>query len=357
MVELENFEDLYTEIKNNVDSSDKNVSTIYAFNGTGKTRLSKKFNSLNNGETDEIKVLCYNAFLEDLFSWDNENFILTLNASWELKLIRDEGLGDEISKTFQRILNSKIEPEIELETGKIHFQIPTDGTGENIKISKGEESMFIWSVFHTILERIILILKDKKEDRSINIFDNLEYILIDDPVSSFDDNKIINLAMELIKVIKSDKEKNIDFLITTHHALFFNIFFNKFKTKNKFKHYILSKNKTKFNLTVQGNDTPFNYHLLVKNEIQNAVDNETKLNKYHFNLFRGLMEKTSNFLGIGYWGDCINKKNPDRDILIKTIDSYSHCKFSDLEYENLTEDEKNMFKESFESFIKEYKFN
>ena len=61
------------------------VQLIYAFNGTGKTRLSREFKQLiapkaNGGEGDEEvdqsdlsrnKILYYNAFTEDLFFWDN----------------------------------------------------------------------------------------------------------------------------------------------------------------------------------------------------------------------------------------------------------------------------------------------
>lgn len=62
------------------------VQLIYAFNGTGKTRLSREFKQLiapkaNGGDGDEEadqpelsrhKILYYNAFTEDLFYWDND---------------------------------------------------------------------------------------------------------------------------------------------------------------------------------------------------------------------------------------------------------------------------------------------
>ena len=57
------------------------VQLIYAFNGTGKTRLSKEFKGLiaPKIETEDdliqpsrTKILYYNAFTEDLFSWDND---------------------------------------------------------------------------------------------------------------------------------------------------------------------------------------------------------------------------------------------------------------------------------------------
>lgn len=63
------------EIAQKIKDSNKKVTLLYAFNATGKTRLSMEFKNLvNNLEDDEeIKhVVYYNAFTEDLFSWDND---------------------------------------------------------------------------------------------------------------------------------------------------------------------------------------------------------------------------------------------------------------------------------------------
>ena len=64
---------------------------LYAFNGTGKTRLSAAFKDLGKvvDENDEVQsrdTLYFNAFTEDLFSWDNdlendEHRTLKLNAA------------------------------------------------------------------------------------------------------------------------------------------------------------------------------------------------------------------------------------------------------------------------------------
>ena len=49
----------------------KKFVLLYAYNGTGKTRLSTEFKNLGkNGE--ERDTLYFNAFTEDLFSWDND---------------------------------------------------------------------------------------------------------------------------------------------------------------------------------------------------------------------------------------------------------------------------------------------
>src|SRR3712207_5897702 len=49
----------------------KKFVVLYAYNGTGKTRLSTEFKNLGkNG--DERDTLYFNAFTEDLFQWDND---------------------------------------------------------------------------------------------------------------------------------------------------------------------------------------------------------------------------------------------------------------------------------------------
>lgn len=63
--------------------------------------------------------------------------------------------------------------------------------------------MLIWSVFYTVLKTAIDALNTiKVEDRSTSVFDDLECIIIDDPVSSIDDTKIITMAIKLIEAIK-----------------------------------------------------------------------------------------------------------------------------------------------------------
>lgn len=107
------------------------------------------------------------------------------------------------------------------------------------------------------------------------------------------------MAIKLIEAIKLYQGNTVKFLITTHHALFYNILVNSFKRiernrECKFKSYSLSKDNYIFNLSEQG-DSPFAYHLSIKELINNAIDSNS-IEKYHFNLFRNLLEKTSNFL-------------------------------------------------------------
>ena len=80
------------EIAKKLIDANKKVQLIYAFNGSGKTRLSSTFKELvapkNNGQQNDDeaaparnKILYYSAFTEDLFYWDND-----LEADSEPKL-------------------------------------------------------------------------------------------------------------------------------------------------------------------------------------------------------------------------------------------------------------------------------
>ena len=343
-------------IKNDLDRildkpNSSNIVTIYAHNGSGKTRLSKIFQDKYKEE-----VLCYNAFLEDSFTWDNNNLIFKINEmSWILKLIKDEGLNEKISNNFKNFIGKNIEPDVNNETGEILFNLPTGDTmaQNNIKISRGEESLFIWTIFYTVIETAIEELNEKKEYRSTNIFDNIKYVIIDDPVSSMDETRIIAIALEIGNLIKKSKAY-FKFLITTHHALFFNILFNIRKENFNKTNYILYKSENSYKLKKQNSESPFAYHHVIISEIKEAID-KNKLKKYHYNLFRCLLEKTANFLGYSHWKKCLNEIKTNEDF-IKCIDHYSHERLSELEYINLAHENIEIFKETFNSFCNIYKW-
>ncbi|HDL5525834.1 TPA: hypothetical protein PXD77_002515, partial [Mannheimia haemolytica] len=81
-----------------------------------------------------------------------------------------------------------------------------DAFQENIKISKGEESNFVWSVFYSLFEQVISELNIAEiKNRSTDKFNNLEYVFIDDPVSSLDENHFIELAIDIAQLIQSSE--------------------------------------------------------------------------------------------------------------------------------------------------------
>lgn len=351
------------EIAQKIKNSNKKVALLYAFNATGKTRLSMEFKNLvNEPKDDEVikHVVYYNAFTEDLFSWDNDlendnerKLKLNKNSSF-IELIERQGKENEIAERFKEFTSSKIEPNINTSTGEITFSLPTgdEESVENIKISKGEESIFIWTVFFVLMETIVAELNiDGISDRSTDEFNTIQYIFIDDPISSLDDSHAIDIALELKHIIDSSKNENLHFIISTHHSLFYNVLHTEM---SKAKKFWLSKNEDKYLIIeLANNETPFGYHLMLKDELKRAIENNT-IKRYHFNLMRNLLEKTAHFLGYDSWKDLINEE--DKDSYIKRMNIYSHSNHSALETKELEQHEKEFLKRIYEKFISEYKW-
>ena len=169
------------EVAEKIRSLDRKITVLYAFNGTGKTRLSVKFKELVNEVKDEeiIKhLIYYNAYTEDLFFWDNDlvndsekKLKINKNSAF-IDLIESQGKENEVAKKFKEFTSSKIEPNIDTKTGEVTFSLPTgDGKSiDNIKISRGEENVFIWTMFYVLLETIISELNiDEESERSTNL--------------------------------------------------------------------------------------------------------------------------------------------------------------------------------------------
>ncbi len=347
---LETLEKVALKLKSSLDGSKKKkkIALLFALNGVGKTRLSKDFyNPLDSDdeESQKIKALEYNAFFEDLFTWDNEAFVLNFQSHQIIRFINHEGLENNITDNFQKLTLSKILPNYDLKNKKIGFSFaPGDERAEdNVKISRGEESLFVWCVFFTVLETALQGESD--------LFDELEYVVIDDPVSSIDDTKIITMAIELMKIIKEASNENLKFFITTHHPLFFNVLCNEFKKSSQ---YLLSKlPSNEYNLESSG-DTPFAYHIAVIEDIKTAIE-KNDLQKYHFNLFRGVLEKTANFLGHAEYTELI--EGEEKNEIIRIINLYSHGKLSDLESKNISEEDKELLRKVFRKFLTDFKWN
>lgn len=342
-----------TEIAQELKNSPKKVQLIYAFNGTGKTRLSRAFKELvspkheeeeaQDGDTD-IKVLYYNAFTEDLFYWDNDlekdtdrKLLIRPNAFTDW-VLQDEGQTNNIITDFQHYTNDKLTPRFNENYNEVSFSI--EGGNEeqidNIKISRGEESCFIWCVFYSLLKEVVGVLHEEPENRSTNKFDDLEYIFIDDPVSSLDENHLIELAVNIAEVIKSS-DSDLKFIITTHNPLFYNVIYNELKANVG---YMLSKYEDgTFKLEEKRGDSnkSFSYHLFLKQTIEEALDSGT-VQKYHFTLLRNLYEKTANFLGYPKWSDLLPD---DRQIYYNRIIQFtSHSTLSNEAVTEPTEAEK-----------------
>jgi hypothetical protein len=359
------------EIAQQLKDSPKKVQLIYAFNGTGKTRLSKEFKELiapklEDSEEGEAltKIIYYNAFTEDLFYWDND---LENDSEIKLKIhsnkftnwiLQVQGKEDNVIDNFHHYTDEKLTPIFNEDYSevKFSFQRGNEEIEENIKISKGEESNFIWSIFYSLMEQIISELNIPEViDRSTDDFDDLEYIFIDDPVSSLDENHLIELAVNLSKLIKSSTSSSLKFIITTHNPLFYNVLHNELNIKKNGYMFIKNEDST-FKLIQKYGDSnkSFSYHLYIKNIIQKAIDNND-ISKYHFVLLRNLYEKTANFLGYSKWSELLPED--EREAYAKRIMTfYSHSSLSSEQIAEPTEPEKQTVKFLFNHLINESKY-
>ena len=346
----------------------KKVSLIYAFNATGKTRLSLEFKKLITPETDDeaspMHVLYFNAFTEDLFYWNNDlendstrRMNININSKF-VKIIKEQGKETDISRKFQQLTRSKIDPEFDFENGEISFHLRTgDDVAEhsaNIKISRGEERIFIWSVFYVLLETVMAELE---EDQPLVEFRNINYVFIDDPISSLDDSYTIDVAIDLANLIMKaeyDEDKGgMRFILTTHHPLFYNILNNEFGRKKNIVKQLLRKTDEGFTLASQ-DDSPFGYHLVLIDEINRAIKEEN-IKQYHFNLMRNLLEKTATFMGYTNWSDCIFAE--EKEGYVRRLNFYSHSSHAEFTWKEPEPEEKNLLTKIFNEFISDFKFN
>src|SRR6056297_3537030 len=112
------------ELAKQLRDANKKVQLIYAFNGTGKTRLSRAMKDLiapkpaegEDGEPSREKVLYYNAFTEDLFYWDNdilndgEPKLMIQPNSFTDWILKEQGQDRNIITNFQRYTNERLTP-------------------------------------------------------------------------------------------------------------------------------------------------------------------------------------------------------------------------------------------------------
>ena len=301
-----------------------NCALIFAYNGTGKTRLSYDFAHYGRKDNDIQHTLYYNAYTEDLFTWDND---LENNTEYRLLINQDSSLiqglaGYNFSESLRKYLHVFTDIDFDFHYDKDNEEIPDyvtfnktenlsqelngeiqiiEYTAENIKISRGEERLFVWCFFRCIMDQVI---------GGNDAYKNIEYIYIDDPMSSLDDNNVIIFAEQLYSVIRKQLKLEIDnvgkknfrrikFVISSHHALFFHVMLHGLIADNRLCRYYLSRNKQKDELVLKDMSdlsTPFYYNVAMMSEVERAIESG-KLYTYHFTILRSVMEKIKEFFG------------------------------------------------------------
>lgn len=379
---------LVARLRDDLNGGGQDFVLLYAYNGTGKTRLSMAFKDAGKKEVrrplrvgdrvgqrlvrNEVvgDTLYFNAYTEDLFSWDND---LENDSERRLRINTDSqffkglkvlALEERIGHYLERYADFLFD--IDYEQWTISFR---KGEASHIKVSRGEENIFIWCVFMAICERVI----DGAES-----YQWVKYLYIDDPITSLDDNNAIAVASDLAKLLRQAKERKlpdpavaaagpadagepphmipapVKAVISSHHALFFNVVCNELK-KSTHKKYFLNRPERGDAYTLRTtDDTPFFHHVAMLAEVKKAADSG-RLYAYHFNVLRGILEKTATFFGNDDFGVCVHGVD-DEVLYARALNLMSHETYSLYQPVELAEDNKKLFKQILDAFLQRYQF-
>jgi hypothetical protein len=363
--------------------ANKKFILLYAYNGTGKTRLSTAFKDLGKtpvacplmteagepleteaGEPIEVEAiqgdtLYFNAFTEDLFLWDND---LENDRRRVLKINKDSrffsGLAElEMDNRIRPLLTRYADFDFRINTTnwEVSFSRETatgDGDAverkviEDIKVSRGEENIFIWCFFLAIVQLAI----DKAE-----AYRWVRYIYIDDPISSLDEHNAITVANHLAQLL-AKANNTLRTVISTHHTLFFNVLGNELKKAKRC--FLFKAPDSQTYLLRDTSKTPFFQHVANLAELEQA-QRTGKLYTHHFNMLRSILEKTASFHGYANFGDCIRPTADDaeRTLHTRVVNIMSHGNYSLYEPIEMLEENKALFRTILEDFRKQFPFN
>lgn len=362
---------LVTRLRDDLNNAD--LLLLFAYNRTGKTRLSMEFKDTGKRKTRTKKdpagvadTLYFNAFTEDLFVWENDldgDSVRHLQLNEKSKFftaLTELALDETIAGYLGRYADFDFD--IDYKSWKVSFR---KGEDENIKISRGEQNIFIWCLFMAICERML--------DGHVS-YQSRKYLYIDDPISSLDDNNAISVACDLAKLLRraaSRKENNgapapIKVILSSHHALFYNVMCNEIGRrvddgpKIIHKRYFLQRPNSDGAYTLRASeDTPFYHHVATLSELQRAADPHTgKLYTFHFNALRSVMEKTASFFGHTGLAFCLRALNneDDRALFNRALQLLSHGAYAIHEPAEMGEDNKELFRRILREFIEQFEF-
>lgn len=342
------------------------IVLIYAFNATGKTRLSVAYKNATKDDDGNHAGVYYNAYSEDLFVWDND----PENDETDVQLdIRKSSLNRFHSSLTEDRIREKLNrfrpnyrfdfvphdnPEDGIKSVMFYNEVADPADPNNVskvpfKISRGEERIFVWCFFLALFD-----VEGWAGQQSSHFF-------IDDPVSSLDDHHIFITVSTIYDLIEEHHKKR-KFVITTHHIGLFSILVDmliKGEKADKFKKLTrvctLSLKNGGVSLESCRNDV-FLYHLRLLQVLDDAhAANEVKA--YHFALLRQVLENISSFLGVGQFSYVLKQIGiEDVEEVAGIVNTLSHKKVyyfesSDLKSENLA-----MFTKVFLGLKDKYQF-
>lgn len=345
-------------LRHEIEETNKKVTLIFAHNGIGKTRLSMAFKELGKtrdegGAVTARDTLYFNAFTEDLFSWDNDlendrDRVLRMNTASAFF----DGLAElEMENRIRPLLHRycDFEFQIDYDAGTVLFWRETEKDADSndvpipIKTSRGEENIFIWCFFLAVAQLAI----DGQE-----AYDWVNYLYVDDPVSSLDENNAIAVAAHLAQMLKG--QDRLKAVVSSHHAMFFNVLCNELSRPWQF---FLSCDGADWQLRNTG-QTPRFYHVAMLKDLH-AAAHSGELYTYHFTILRSIMEKTATFHGFSHIGDVMKRDPDDEDgtLHFRYVQLLSHGSYSLFEPVEMIEENKQIFRKILEKFMNDYRFN
>ena len=343
----------------------ENIVLIYAFNGTGKTRLSVDYETYTTEVNSGVHAgVYYNAYTEDLFHWSNdEDTKLNINQSVLNKqhsyiIEAPQKLQEYLDKYYVRYYFELHYNEADYHKNGIEsvsFYLDEEKTVP-IKISRGEERIFVWCFFLALFE-----VSSFAEERNA-------YFFIDDPVSSLDEHNIHITASTIMDVISANYEKK-KIVITTHHVGLFSILIDRLrkadgsaKFKNITKTYILSRKPSGEVLLSKYGDDVFLLHLHLYKMIQDNISSAHEtghLQSYNFVLLRQLLENIASFHGkSGVFSYALSKIGCD-DIaeLTKLINEETHKDVYYYQTSLMSQPQRDKFEYIVEKITTTYRFH
>tara|TARA_Y100001968_G_scaffold329212_1_gene378051 strand:+ start:2183 stop:3163 length:981 start_codon:yes stop_codon:yes gene_type:complete len=298
-------------------------------------------------------TLYFNAFTEDLFFWNND-----LETDRDRKLILNseshffDGLAElEMDNRIRPLLQRYVDFDFRIDTDEwvVRFFRP-DAPDQNIKVSRGEENIFVWCFFLAIVQ----LAMDGAE-----AYDWVKFVYIDDPISSLDEHNAVTVGNHLASFL-ARKDHEIRTVISSHHSLFFNVMWNEIRRiDRKFAPCLLSRSRQtgEFDVAYTG-DTPFFHHLALLQDLWQAKETG-QVYTHHFHSLRSLLEKSSIFHGHNDFAACIKREedDPDSTLYGRLVNFLSHGNYSFYDPVEMLPENREHFIKILNDFLEYYPFN
>lgn len=349
------------DIANELKELNQDIALVFAFNATGKTRLSVAYkNATKDPDTGQHSGVYYNAFSEDLFVWDNDednggadiklNVLPSSLNQFHSFLTDDEDALMAKLAPYSPRYRFRLNSYDDLEKGIASVTFFKEGAEDTpIKISRGEERTFVWCFYLALLE-----VEGWADEQDAHIF-------IDDPVSSLDDHNIFVTADTIFQLIEQFYDKK-RLIITTHHIGLFANLANRLTKGEKSARY---RNITAVRILKRVGDnlvlespkrSVFLYHLHLLEVLDEARNSQ--LYTYHFSLLRQLLENVASFLGTGrpsYTLQKIGVENAEEAMNVVNMHSHKTVYYDQTEMMN--DYEQNLFIDIFNRLIEKFEFH